>query len=158
METDHLGKLLVCREMAKVSLGFPIVSPALQLCQFTSGQVPQMVPLLAVFPSVSSFGRRVRVPLGPEQDTFLSQGTQSQLEDFACDSGHFSLPPFPLVSRGPSTADSGLPVPANSVIIQAAVEIMAVKGKKCFIREQRQGKVFIRMTLAVCSVFSQGLG
>lgn len=50
------------------------------------------------------------------------------------------------------------PVPANSVLIQAVVEIMAVKGKKCFIREQRQGKVFIRMTLAVCSVFSQGLG
>lgn len=75
-----------------------------------------------------------------------------------CDRGHCSLPPLPLVSRDPSTVDSGLPVPANSVIVQAVMEVMAVKGKKCFVREQRQGKVFIRMTVAVCSVFSQGLG
>lgn len=44
--------------------------------------------------------------------------------------------------------DSGLLVPANSVIIQAVMEVMAVKGEKSFAREQRQGKVFIRMTLA----------
>lgn len=54
--------------------------------------------------------------------------------------------------------DSGLPVPASSVIIQAVMEVMAVKGEKSFVREQSQGKVFIRMTLAICSVFSQGLG
>lgn len=35
---------------------------------------------------------------------------------------------------------------------------MAMKGNKCFVREQRQGKVFIRMTLAIRSVFSRGLG
>jgi len=81
---------------------------------------------------------------------FLRQETQSLCS--ACDRGHCSLPPLPLVWRDPST------VPANSVIIQADTETMAMKGKNCFVREQRQGKVFIRTTLAICSVFSQGLG
>lgn len=132
METDHLEKLLVCRQMAKVSLGFPRVSPVLQLCQFTSGQVPRMMSVLAVFPSVSSFGRHVRVRLGPEQDTFLSQGTQSQLEDFACDSGRFSLPPFPLVSRDPSTADLGLPCASQQCPHSGCRGDHGREGKKVF--------------------------
>lgn len=56
-----------------------------------------------------------------------------------CDRSHCSLPLLPLVLKDPPTVDSGLPVPANSVIIQAVIEVMAVKGKRCFVREQRQG-------------------
>lgn len=51
----------------------------------------------------------------------------------------------------------GLMLLANCVIIQAVMEIMATKGNKCFVREQRQGDVFIRMSLAVYSALSQGL-
>lgn len=47
--------------------------------------------------------------------------------------------------------DSGFSVPADSVIIQAVMGVMAVKGKKCFVREQRQGELFIRVTLTMRS-------
>lgn len=97
--------------------------------------------------------------LGTLQDVFLLQETQSHWKLWSpCDRGHCSLPLLLLVLRDPPTVDSGLLVPANGVIIQAVTEVMAVKGEKSFVREQRQGKVFIRMTLATCSVFSQGLG
>lgn len=64
-------------------------------------------------------------------------GTQSQLEDFACDSGRFSLPPFPLVSRDPSTADSGLPCASQQCHHSGCRE-----GKKVFYQGAETGKSF----------------
>lgn len=119
-----------------------------------------MMPLLATFPMVScalkvcvsTFGNAAG--RGAAAENSKPTGELCSVRD----RGHCSLPFSPLLLRDASTVDLGLPVPTNSVILQALMGVMVMKGKKHFVREQRQGKVFLRMTLAVGSVSSQGLG
>lgn len=78
--------------------------------------------------------------------------SQSQQLCSRCDRAQCPVPTSPLVLRDPSTAASGLPVPAK------ILGIMAMKGKECSLREQSQGMVSIRMAQAMCSAVTQGLG